>query len=102
MSLPARLCIVAAALLLPSAAMAQSASPTLPSDTLEANYAPRSVPGPSPELAPSLPSDTLDAGAPMEVPDSGFEEVPRDSSEEEEGSPWQAEPHQEALRVRLG
>jgi hypothetical protein len=44
-------------------------SPTLPSDTLEANYAPRSGPGPTPELAPSLPSDTLDATVPR-APDS--------------------------------
>jgi len=43
-----------------------SLSPTLPSDTLEANYAPRSVPGPMPELAPTLPSDTLDATAPVD------------------------------------
>ena len=43
-----------------------SPSPTLPSDTLEANYAPRSAPGPTPELAPSLPSDTLDATVPVD------------------------------------
>jgi hypothetical protein len=43
-----------------------SPSPTLPSDTLEANYAPRSAPGPTPELAPTLPSDTLDATAPVD------------------------------------
>jgi hypothetical protein len=48
-------CLVA----LPAAAAAQSASPTLPSDTLEANFAPRSAPGPKPDLAPTLPSDTL-------------------------------------------
>ena len=40
---------------------AGSSSPTLPSDTLQANYGPRSTVGPTPELAPSLPSDTLDA-----------------------------------------
>jgi hypothetical protein len=45
---------------------ALSPSPTLPSDTLEANYAPRSAPGPMPELAPTLPSDTLDATAPVD------------------------------------
>jgi len=51
---------------------ALSPSPTLPSDTLEANYGPRSAPGPKPELAPSLPSDTLDATQPVEAfpPDS--------------------------------
>jgi len=43
-----------------------SASPTLPSDTLEANYAPRSSVGPTPELAPTLPSDTLEATAPAD------------------------------------
>jgi hypothetical protein len=52
-------------LLLPGAravlAQQPNLSPTLPSDTLEANYAPRSSSGPMPELAPSLPSDTLDA-----------------------------------------
>jgi len=38
-----------------------SPSPTLPSDTLEANFAPRSQAGPVPEISPTLPSDTLDA-----------------------------------------
>ena len=45
---------------------ALSPSPTLPSDTLEANYAPRSQAGPTPELSPTLPSDTLDATAPVD------------------------------------
>jgi hypothetical protein len=45
---------------------ALSPSPTLPSDTLEANYAPPSAPGPTPELAPSLPSDTLAATQPAD------------------------------------
>ncbi len=40
--------------------------PTLPSDTLEANYAPRTVPAPTPELAPSLPGDTLEATEPVD------------------------------------
>lgn len=48
------------------AAQETATSPTLPSDTLDANYAPRSVPGPMPELAPTLPSDTLDATAPVD------------------------------------
>jgi hypothetical protein len=43
---------------------ARSPSPTLPSDTLEANYAPPSAAGPMSELAPSLPSDTLEAKQP--------------------------------------
>ena len=41
-------------------------SPTLPSDTLEANYGPRSEVGPSPQLAPTLPSDTLEATEPLD------------------------------------
>ncbi|HEX3235854.1 MAG TPA: hypothetical protein VHR41_16775 [Gemmatimonadales bacterium] len=45
------------------------AAPTLPSDTLQANYAPRSRSGPTPELAPTLPSDTLQA-TPPSAPDS--------------------------------
>ena len=45
---------------------ALSPSPTLPSDTLQANYAPRSAAGPSPELAPTLPSDTLEASQPAD------------------------------------
>jgi hypothetical protein len=43
-----------------------SPSPTLPSDTLQANFAPRSAPGPMPELAPVLPSDTLEAAQPVD------------------------------------
>ena len=43
-----------------------SPSPTLPSDTLQANFAPRSQSGPMPELAPSLPSDTLEATEPVD------------------------------------
>lgn len=45
---------------------ALSPSPTLPSDTLEANFAPRSAAGPTPDLAPSLPSDTLKATEPVD------------------------------------
>jgi hypothetical protein len=40
-----------------------SPSPTLPSDTLHANYAPRERAAPTPSLSPTLPSDTLDATA---------------------------------------
>jgi hypothetical protein len=64
--------LLAAALVLrlaPSAS-AQTAellpAPTLPSDTLEANYAPHSGLAPMPEMAPSLPSDTLDATQPVD------------------------------------
>jgi len=51
---------------------ALSPSPTLPSDTLQANYAPPSAPGPTPKLAPTLPSDTLRATQPVDSfpPDS--------------------------------
>ncbi len=50
-----------------------SASPTLPSDTLEANYAPRSTVGPTPELAPTLPSDTLEVTGPSDsIPADAF------------------------------
>jgi hypothetical protein len=51
-----------------NAAYAQA--PTLPSDTLEANFAPPSGLAPNPELAPSLPSDTIRIGAPLEGYDS--------------------------------
>lgn len=51
------------------------ASPTLPSDTLEANYAPRSAPAPTPELAPTLPSDTLEATEPVGAfPDDSYDD----------------------------
>jgi hypothetical protein len=43
-----------------------SPSPTLPSDTLEANYGPRSAAGPTPDVAPTLPSDTLEATQPVD------------------------------------
>ena len=43
-----------------------SPSPTLPSDTLEANFAPRSEAGPMPDIAPTLPSDTLQATEPVD------------------------------------
>ena len=61
--------LVVASLLAGVGAVQAQAAPTLPSDTLEANYAPRSAPGPTPELAPSLPSDTLEATPPTS-PDS--------------------------------
>lgn len=79
MSPVVRLPLLAAALLLvPAIASAQSLSPTLPSDTLEANFAPRSSAGPTPELAPTLPSDTLRLDEPGDWP------VPDESWREEE------------------
>jgi len=107
MSLASRLLILSvAALAVPALVAAQS--PTLPSDTLEANYAPRSVPGPAPELAPSLPSDTLDATAPMVLPDSVSGEMRRDWDQDEGGGQiWKEEgqsdkPRQEAMEMRVG
>jgi hypothetical protein len=64
--------LIAAALVLRAAhpASAQTdeplPAPTLPSDTLEANYAPRVELAPTPELAPSLPGDTLEATQPVD------------------------------------
>ena len=51
--------IAATAGTLAAQATALTPSPTLPSDTLQANYAPPSAPGLAPGLAPTLPSDTL-------------------------------------------
>jgi hypothetical protein len=103
MSPVARL-LVLAALAVPATAAAQSSSPTLPSDTLEANFAPRSEPGPVPELAPSLPSDTLDARAPVIYPDSTTGEMRRDwdGDGEGDGELWrQDEEDDEEDEVRL-
>jgi hypothetical protein len=73
-----------------------SPSPTLPSDTLEANYAPRSAPGPMPQLAPTLPSDTLEATQPGLAPTlprdtveaaPPVDSVPTGSSDDEQAAP---------------
>ena len=69
MPLALRSLLVVASLAAGARALQAQAAPTLPSDTLEANYAPRSASGPTPELAPSLPSDTLEA-RPQSAPDS--------------------------------
>jgi hypothetical protein len=66
---------------------ASAQAPTLPSDTLEANYGPPSALAPNPELAPSLPSDTIRIGAPLEgyepnVPDSLNPAPPKEDSTE--------------------
>jgi hypothetical protein len=58
--------LAAAAQALAAQTTALSPSPTLPSDTLEANYGPPSAVGPMPELAPSLPSDTLEVTQPAD------------------------------------
>jgi hypothetical protein len=57
------------ALVVGAAGAAAAQAPTLPSDTLEANFAPRATPRPAPEAAPSLPSDTLEAAPPPSAPD---------------------------------
>ena len=57
-----------------------SPSPTLPSDTLQANYAPRSLPGPMPERAPTLPSDTLEATQPTDSLTTGEPPAGTDSA----------------------
>ncbi len=49
---------------------AAAQAPTLPSDTLEANYGPPSEIAPNPELAPSLPSDTMPIKNPVDWSDS--------------------------------
>jgi hypothetical protein len=84
MSAASRLLALSAALLVTPAvlsAQASSPSPTLPSDTLQANFAPRSASGPTPELAPTLPSDTLKATQPV---DWGDTVMPRDEAAPEE------------------
>ena len=101
MSSASRLMILALALVLPASVAAQSASPTLPSDTLEANFAPRSEPGPVPELAPTLPSDTLDVRAPITYPDSTSGEMRRDWEQEEEGEPWRHDEQSDEVEERL-
>lgn len=65
MPLLACLCLGAAGTLR-AQSTALSPSPTLPSDTLEANYGPRSAAGPTPEVSPTLPSDTLEATQPVD------------------------------------
>jgi len=110
MSVVSCLLLLVAALAFPTLAGAQSASPTLPSDTLEANFAPRSEPGPVPELAPSLPSDTLDVRAPVIYPDSLSGEMRRDEDQNGDGEPWrydgddaeEDDVRRQALEFKLG
>jgi hypothetical protein len=54
-------------------------APSLPSDTLKAQFAPAPRSGPSPELAPSLPSDTLDVTPAPAQPDGAFMEDPEEN-----------------------
>ena len=88
MSVALRSLLIVAASVAGVGALQAQAAPTLPSDTLEANYAPRSAPGPTPEMAPSLPSDTLEAAAPSK-PDSGQQAVPPAASQATYWSPPQ-------------
>ena len=63
-----------------------SPSPTLPSDTLQANFAPRSSAGPMPDLAPTLPSDTLQATEPVDsFPTEPFREDTTSGGADSEG-----------------
>jgi hypothetical protein len=66
-------------LLAAAAGTAEAQAPTLPSDTLKANFAPPSRPGPSPNLAPTLPSDTLDVKPAPARPDGAFLEDPEET-----------------------
>ena len=66
----AGLLLAAAPFVRPGSASAFAQAPTLPSDTLEANYAPPSEVAPMPGLAPSLPSDTLEVDESVDRPDA--------------------------------
>ena len=95
-----RLLLALLPLALPAVVAAQS--PTLPSDTLEANFAPRSEPGPTPELAPSLPSDTLHPGELVVPPDTAAAEMRRDWDQgEEAGEPWRTEEEADEMRREI-
>jgi hypothetical protein len=59
--------------------MAGAQAPTLPSDTLKAHFAPRTPPGPHPELAPSLPGDTLEAVPAPPAPDGAILDDPEET-----------------------
>jgi hypothetical protein len=61
---------LAAGVLVFGATAAAAQAPTLPSDTLEANYGPPSQIAPNPEVAPSLPSDTMPIKNPVDWSDS--------------------------------
>jgi len=54
-------------------------APTLPSDTLQAHFAPPTAPGPNPGLAPTLPSDTLDVAPAPAQPDGAILEDPEET-----------------------
>ena len=67
-----------------------SPSPTLPSDTLEANFAPRSEAGPMPDVAPTLPSDTLEATEPVDsFPTEPFREDTTSDGADSQGQQYQ-------------
>jgi hypothetical protein len=85
---PAFRSVLVIVLLLPGArALVAQGAPTLPSDTLVANYGPRSAPAPTPGISPTLPSDTLAATQPVDSfptdpsdgAAGGIEEAPEDS-----------------------
>jgi hypothetical protein len=66
-AVPLALLLAGAPLLGITASSLAAQAPTLPSDTLEANFAPRSEVAPMPWKAPSLPSDTIQIGAPLDT-----------------------------------
>ncbi len=93
-AVPLAVILLAAVPLLGSRTSSASAqAPTLPSDTLEANFAPPSELAPMPELAPSLPSDTIYVGPPYESYDSTATDslnpgpIPDDSTTDLESRP---------------
>jgi hypothetical protein len=61
------------------AGTAGAQAPTLPSDTLEADFGPPSQPGPHPGLAPTLPSDTLYVAPAPGPPDGASLEDPEET-----------------------
>jgi len=75
----ARCAWLVSALVVAMAGTTAAQAPTLPSDTLHANFAPRLWLEPDPERAPAAPGDTLEAVPGPAWPDALFgepEEVP--------------------------
>jgi hypothetical protein len=65
-------------LLATAAGTAGAQAPTLPSDTLQARFAPPARSAPHPEAAPTLPSDTLYVAPAPAQPDGAFPEDPEE------------------------
>ena len=80
---------------------ALSPSPTLPSDTLEANFAPRSEAGPMPDIAPTLPSDTLQATEPVDsFPTEPFLEDTTSDGADSQGQHYQPQTRGDSAALR--